>query len=177
MPDIGSHLLDFTDWLVGPLSCVASQASIPFPTRLQDGQPVPIDAEDSISMLCRSKEGATGSLQISKLANGHENDLELEIYGTLGALRIDCMRPHYLDFYDVNQSPAGWSTIAVGHRYELPDTDFPATKSAIGWTRAHCACLAAFLRKVVAHAPDDSLGLRRGLYVQKLMAEVEQKFV
>lgn len=177
LPDIGSHLLDLTDWLVGDLSCVASQASIPFPQRLQDGKPIDIDAEDSISMLCRSKSGAMGSLQISKLTNGHENDLELEIYGTRGALKIDCMRPHYLDFCDVEQSPSGWTTIAVGHRYASPDTEFPASKSAVGWTRAHCACLAAFLRKVAANEPDETLGLQRGLYVQKLMSNVENRFV
>ena len=174
LADIGSHLIDLADWLVGPMRCVASVSSTPFGDASR--------AEDAVSMIWQtSSNSAVGTLQVSKIALGHENDLSLTIYGTAGALRIHCMTPHYLEFCDArpltHSGPhpvTGWTRLAVGHRYSPPDTTFPATKSAIGWTRAHCACLADFLR-AVAEGKNSAkeIDLQRGIYIQRLMDGVK----
>ncbi|MDO4583440.1 MAG: Gfo/Idh/MocA family oxidoreductase [Planctomycetia bacterium] len=167
--DIGSHLIELTDWLIGPLADGVAWS----------GSPAPEDesrAEDSIAMLWKTAQGAVGTLQASKVAHGTENDMLLEIYGTKGALRFNIQAPHFLDYFDGSKpttpfgGEAGWTRIAVGNRYPAPDTDFPATKSGIGWVRAHCTSLAHFLRNVAAGknitgAPD----LQRGLEIQMLM--------
>ncbi|MDO4573718.1 MAG: Gfo/Idh/MocA family oxidoreductase [Planctomycetia bacterium] len=167
--DIGSHLIELTDWLAGPLVEAAAFASSPVPEDTER-------AEDSMAMIWRAQNGAVGTLQASKVAHGTENDMTLEIYGTLGAIRFDIQAPHFLEYFDGSKSTspwggeAGWTRIAVGNRYPAPDTDFPATKSGIGWVRAHATSLAHFLRNVAAGANvDGSPDLRRGLEIQMLM--------
>lgn len=169
LTDIGSHLLDLADWLAGPLTEAASFDASSDPSN-------PDRAEDSIAMIWRTRQGAIGTLHASKMAHGTENDLILEVFGTKGAVRFSIESPHFLDFFDGSRSTspfggeAGWTRIPVGNRYELPDTDFPATKSGIGWTRAHCTSLAHFLRNVAAGQNlDGSPDLLRGIYVQRLM--------
>ena len=167
--DIGSHLIDLTDWLVGPLTDAMALCASPVP---EDAA----RAEDSIAMVWRAENGAIGTLQASKVAHGTENDMLLEIYGTKGAIRFDIQAPHFLEYFDGSRSAspfggeAGWARIPVGNRYPAPDTDFPAAKSGIGWVRAHCTCLAHFLRNVAAGKNlDGSPDLRRGIQVQRLM--------
>ncbi|MDO4424448.1 MAG: Gfo/Idh/MocA family oxidoreductase [Planctomycetia bacterium] len=169
LTDIGSHLLDFTDWLAGPLT----------ETFFFDASSDPQNserAEDSIVMLWKTQNGAIGSLHVSKMAHGTENDMTLEIFGRRGALRFTLDSPHYLEYFDGQKSTSpfggesGWIRIPVGNRYSVPDTDFPAAKSGIGWVRAHCTSMAHFLRNIAAgKILNDEPDLRRGIYVQRLM--------
>ena len=164
LADIGSHLIDFADWLAGPLTegqaiqrCMTSDAD---------------RAEDTFLMLWKTAAGAVGSLHVSKAAHGTENTLRLEIYGTRGALRFDLDAPHFLDFCD---GQSGWTRLAIGNRYTLPDTDFPATKSGIGWVRAHCTCLADFLRCVAAgRTADNTPDLQRGVEIQRKCEQLKR---
>ena len=165
LADIGSHLLDLTDWMVGPLTEGAAFQRTMNPNEADR-------ADDTISMLWKSSAGAVGSLHVSKAAHGTENTMKLEIYGTRGALRFDLEAPHFLEYCD-GTGNAGWTRLAVGNRYTLPDTEFPATKSGIGWVRAHCTNLAAFLRDVAAGTvSEDAPTLQRGIEIQRLMAMV-----
>ena len=163
--DIGSHLIELTDWLAGPLDeafSFSASADAKNPER----------AEDSMAMVWRTKDGAIGTLQASKMAHGTENDMTVEIYGTKGAVRFDLQDPHFLEFFS---GEGGWQRLAVGNRYDLPDTDFPATKSGIGWVRAHCTSVAHFLRNVAAGRKlGDEPDLARGIYIQRLMAKTTE---
>ncbi|MDO4569134.1 MAG: Gfo/Idh/MocA family oxidoreductase [Planctomycetia bacterium] len=171
--DIGSHLVDFADWLVGPLEKTHAFASSPEPSDLRR-------AADSMTMIWSAQNGAIGSLHISKVAHGTENDFMLEVYGTRGAVRFQLMDAHFLDYCDGAKSTApfggdaGWTRVPVGNRYAAPDTDFPATKSGVGWVRAHCTCLADFLRAVATGSPSPmNIDLRRGIYIQELLQKAE----
>lgn len=169
LTDIGSHLIDFTDWLAGPLTETFNFSASSDPEN-------PERAEDSIAMIWKNRNGAIGTLHVSKMAHGAENDMTLEVFGRQGAIRFSLESPHYLEFFDgrLSTSPlggkAGWTRIPVGNRYLNPDSDFPAAKSGIGWVRAHCTAMARFLRnveagKILNEEPD----FERGLYVQKLL--------
>lgn len=167
--DIGSHLLDLTDWLAGPLTEVQT-------FRASADSSNPDRAEDSAAMIWRTRDGAIGTLHASKMAHGTENEMSLTIYGTHGAIRFDLESVHFLEYFDGSKttSPfggeAGWTRIPVGNRYPTPDTDFPAAKSGIGWVRAHCTSLAHFLKNAAeGKIADGSPDLRRGLYVQRLL--------
>ncbi|MDO4628074.1 MAG: Gfo/Idh/MocA family oxidoreductase [Planctomycetia bacterium] len=167
--DIGSHLIDFADWLAGPLTEVSAFSRSMVPENVER-------AEDSIVTIWKTAHRAVGTLHISKAAHGTENDMLLEIYGTQGAIRFNLENPHFLEYFD-GQKPtspfggeSGWTRIPVGNRYPGSDTDFPATKSGIGWSRAHCTSFAHFLWNVVAGQNlDGSPDLARGIYVQKLL--------
>ena len=76
--DLGSHLLDQLDFLLGPLSDVSGNAA-----NITGGL-----AEDAVSMTFRTAGGAIGSA-IWNFAGAHREDL-LEIEGTAGRVVLSC---------------------------------------------------------------------------------------
>lgn len=154
--DLGSHLLDLLDFLVGlPNALVAqtTQAYATRPARDESGAVVakPTRVEDYVSILTRGSLGAhddpcalVGSLEATKLSTGAEDELQLEINGDRGALRFALMNSHYLDFYSLDDPTPGWKRIPCGARYDAPESQFPSAKSTTGWARAHVASLASF---------------------------------
>lgn len=175
--DIGTHLVDMAQWMLGPMQCLAAVASRPFTPPEDDER-----ADDAVSMIWRTDAGAVGTLQVSKIAFGCENDLALEIYGTRGAVRFHGMAPHFLEVCEarddlpLSAATKSWNRIAVGNRYTPPDTEFPGAKHATGWARSHCACLADFLRAVAAGEPSAmNVTLRRGVELMRLSGNVKWK--
>ncbi len=174
--DIGSHVLDAIDWLIGPFESLQAATQIAFSERPLPGDANArgkVDAEDCVLAIARLKSGGVGILEASKIATGTEDELRLEIHGTRGALRFNLMDPHHLEFYDARAAypPAGsrgWTRIDTGQRYDPPATSFPSHKAATGWLRGHVACLANFLHAVASGRPAQP-DLRQGIRVQRLM--------
>ncbi len=174
--DLGSHVLDLVHYLLGDLRDLSAITHIAYGDRPSPTDPharIPVDAEDCVRMLVRTQGGAVGTVEASKLATGTEDELRLEIHGSLGALRFNSMDPHHLEAYDarVADQPIGgrrgWTRIDTGQRYPKP-AGFPGPKLAIGWMRVHLACLANFLTCVATGTPA-SPSLAQGIYVQKLI--------
>ena len=176
--DIGSHLLDLTLYLLGPLESLLAETTLAFAQRsASTGEQRNVESEDAVSMLVRMQSGASGVIEATKLATGSEDEIVLEIHGEQGAIRFCLMQPHYLEFFDATTTDqplggnSGWKRIPCGNRYELPDYDFPSPKTTIGWVRAHVACLSNFLHAVAANrqtAPD----LYQGIAVDRLIDTV-----
>jgi predicted dehydrogenase len=174
--DLGSHILDLMHHLLGDLDQIMAATHIAYTERpaQHDSQVrVPVDAEDSIKMLVRTRSGATGTIEASKLSTGTEDELRFEIHGSLGAVRFNSMHPHHLETYDARQpdrplgGQRGWTHIDTGQRYPGP-AGFPGPKFTIGWIRTHMACLAHFLQSV-ADGRSRPPGLEQGIYVQQLI--------
>lgn len=178
--DLGSHLLDLADHLIGPMDSLLTETQLAVPMRpLVAGSPemAEIKVEDAVTILIRAKSGAQGILEATKLATGNEDELTLEINGELGAIRFRLMDPHYLEFFDATASDrplggeSGWKRIACGARFEAPDTDFPSPKSTTGWARAHAACLSNFLHAVVEGRRTEP-DLLQGVKIDRLIDDV-----
>ena len=156
--DLGSHLLDMVDHLVGPISRMMADTIIKYPQRRDPelGEMHEVTVEDAFSILVRMKNRAVGIIEGTKLATGAEDDFRFEIHGECGALRFSLTNADVIEFYDATKSDkpfggeAGWLQIACGNRFEMPDTDFPSKKSTIGWSRAHVACLAHFIQSIAS---------------------------
>ncbi len=175
--DLGSHVLDLVDWLIGPFHSVRAETRIAYPQRpaaAGAAERAAVDVEDSVTALARTESGASGTIEATKLATGSEDELRLEIHGARGALRFNGMTPHWLEYYDaaVAAGPLGgargWTRIDCGQRYPPPATGFPNPKAALGWVRSHVACLAGFLEAVAQNRPAVP-GLDQGIRVQYLM--------
>ncbi len=175
--DLASHVLDLVDYLIGPFDSFTALTHRPYAERPLPDDPArmaPTDAEDCVVALARLVGGAVGTVEATKLATGTEDELRLEIHGNRGAVRFNLMDPHHLDFYDSTLSDQplggerGWRRIDTGQRYPKPAASFPSPKAAIGWLRAHVACLANFLQAVAEGRPAEP-GLEQGIRVQYLM--------
>jgi predicted dehydrogenase len=87
--DIGIHILDFATF--GSASEIKDMSC-----RLKTFHKAPgdrigeyvLDANDSFAMVVEFENGALGVIHSTRFAPGHQNDLRLRVYGTLGSLEV-----------------------------------------------------------------------------------------
>ena len=150
--DLGSHVIDLIYYLCGEFEAVTGASQIAFPERTgMDGQPWQTNAEEAFYMLAKLRSGAMGTVEVSKVASGANDDLTIEIRGEKGALRFDLMDPNFLWFYDATRKggelggESGYQRIeCVGH-YPPPGGQFPGKRAPVGWLRGHVGSMYNFL--------------------------------
>jgi predicted dehydrogenase len=176
--DLGSHVLDLVQHLVGPLGLVDCSTRIAYRERPLPGEPgrkARVKAEDAVFLTVATENGAVGQIEASKIATGAVDELRFELHGSRGALRFNLMQPNFLWAYDQTR-PAGergWRALETVQNYP-PPAAFPPGKMGVGWLRAHAACLHNFLAAVAEGRPADP-GLEVGVQLQFLMAEAYEK--
>jgi predicted dehydrogenase len=107
LADLGSHLTDVAEFLVGPVESVHGAGL----TTVIPDRPVPlghvvghthvevseerepVENDDWASFSVRFANGATGDLSVSRIAFGHPNTLKFEVFCEQGALAFDVSRP------------------------------------------------------------------------------------
>lgn len=180
--DLASHVLDLINALLGDFAALSATTLTAYPDRPAPGDPskrVAVDAEDCVMMLAKTKSGAIGTLEATKLATGAEDELRFEIHGADGAIRFNGMDPHHLEVYSRNAPDApvggfrGWTAVDTGQRYPAPAAAWPGPKFSIGWLRTHVACLANFLQAIRDERAAEP-GLEQGIYVQHLIDAVRR---
>ena len=173
--DLGSHVIDLIYFLCGEFESVIGMPQIAYGTRAgSDGTPWQTNADEAFYMLCKLKCGAMGTITVSKLCNGANDDLSFSIYGERGSIKFSLMQPNFLYFYDATEKPSvlggenGYTAIECVGRYPAPGGTFPAPKAPSDWLRGHVGSMYSFLNSVytgVQVAPD----FNDGAYVQSVM--------
>lgn len=154
--DLGSHIIDLLCYILGgrdnDFESICGHSQIAYKERKGiDGGIWKTNADEAFYALARLKCGACGSIEVSKVAVGTNDDVFVEIFGTKGALRFDLMQPNFLEFYDntAQKTPlggyAGFTRIECCQKYDEPGGVFPSVKSPINWVRGHvhnmyCLC-------------------------------------
>ena len=164
--DLGSHAIDLIYFLCGEFESVSGISQIAYPTRLgSDGKLWRTNADEAFYMTARLTSGAVGTVTVSKLVNGANDDLNICIYGEKGSLKFSLMQPNFLYFYDATVKPttlggnSGYTAIECVGRYPAPGGAFPAPKAPSSWIRAHAESMFLFLDSVytgIPHAPSFS---------------------
>ncbi len=178
--DLGSHILDLVGTLVGRYDSVFCTRRVLYPERPgKDGKMHAVTKEDHVTMLLTLANGATGTIEASKIATGVDDELRFEIHGTKGALKFHVMQPNTLWFYD-NTKPEGvyggergFTAIECTARYAPPGNVFPSQKNGIGWIRSHCHSLYTFVDNVHNGRPGDP-SFADGAYIQRVMASAAE---
>ncbi|EFL27890.1 oxidoreductase family, NAD-binding Rossmann fold domain protein [Streptomyces himastatinicus ATCC 53653] len=107
LADLGSHLTDVAEFLLGPVETVHGAAlsttitERPLPLGHVVGhahvevsdEREPVGNDDWASYCARFASGATGDLSVSRIAFGHPNTLKFEVFCENGALSYDQSRP------------------------------------------------------------------------------------
>ncbi|MBE6596032.1 MAG: Gfo/Idh/MocA family oxidoreductase [Ruminococcaceae bacterium] len=186
--DLGAHCIDLVYFLCGRFDSVSGRSQIAFPTRVgADGKEWQTNADEAFYMHCRMRSGACGTISVSKIAAGTNDDLNIVIRGDKGALSFSLMQPNYLRYYDGRvKTPtlggySGFTDIECVGRYPAPAGGFPSPKSASSWLRGHVQSIYDFLYSVHTEAktqPDFS----DGAYVQAVieagyLSDTERKSV
>jgi predicted dehydrogenase len=111
--DIGSHLLDITEYVTGlKITEVMADFSTVHKTRLKplkpietysgksldmsDYQEVPINTEDHATVMLRFDNGSKGSITVSQVSAGRKNRLNIEIAGSKSNFEFNSERPNEL---------------------------------------------------------------------------------
>lgn len=158
--DLGSHVLDLVNVLVGPFERVFAETHTATKQRVHPdtGLLADVETDDLSIMLLRTQSGALGSVEASKIATGTNDELRVEIHGDKGAMRFNLMDPNWLEVYDLRDDAGalggnrGFKKIETVSRYPAPGGSFPAPALNIGWLRAHVASLHHFLSAIAGKA-------------------------
>ncbi len=180
--DLGVHVLDLLWWLIGPfrrVHCVGRVWSPERPNADRPGEMMTIDVEEAAAMILRADDGAFGTVDVSKIATGTEDELRFEIHGRHGAMRFNLMQPNYLEVFDLRSGGGdyggrrGWQQIAAVHRYPAPGGKFPGPKFTLDWFRSHVHGLQALL-KAIAEDSRPSPSLAEGVHMQRVLEAVRE---
>ncbi len=171
LADLGPHIIDLCHLLCGELESVTGRGQIAYPIHLTpDGSEWATNADEAFYLLGRTRSGAFGTLTVSKLTQGANDDLTFSVYGERGSLSFSLMEPNELRFYDAT-APAetrGYTRIECVGRYPAPASGFPSVKAPQGWLRGHLGCMAAYLGAVANGRPAEP-SFADGLYVQRVL--------
>jgi predicted dehydrogenase len=140
--DLNAHLIDLARYLVGEITTVQGMTHTfiperPFPPDRSSLAGVPetdsglgaVTVDDTTLFLAEFANGARGSFEASRFANGRKNYNCFEINGSRGSLRFDFERMNELEFYSSDESPAtqGFRKILVTDRqHPYMDAWWPA---------------------------------------------------
>ncbi len=161
--DLGSHVIDLIYSLCGEFEAVSGMSQIAYPTRRgADGNIWQTNADEAFYMTARLRSGAVGTVHVSKLINGANDDLSVAVYGECGSLKFSLMQPNFLYYYDATEKPdtlggnSGYKAIECVGRYPSPGGSFPAPKAPSSWIRAHAESIYRFYDSVytgIPHSP------------------------
>lgn len=173
--DLGSHVIDLSNYLCGPVETVFGTSQIAFSQHPDaSGTMHETNADEAFYMIAKTADGAVGTIESSKITVGANDDLSFSVQGTAGAVHFSLMDPDWLYFYDASLSgktlggTAGFTKIETVGRYAAPGGTFPSPKAPIGWLRGHIHSYYSFLNAVYAGLPFTP-SFEDGLYVQRVM--------
>jgi predicted dehydrogenase len=93
--DLGVHWLDLAEYVTGQrITEVDARFSTLRPTRLRDGQPVEVEAEDYVRIFLTFTDGAVGSATFSGVTAGEPNGCSIDVDGTDGGFGWKVDRPN-----------------------------------------------------------------------------------
>jgi predicted dehydrogenase len=168
LADLGSHMLDLTLHLLGPVAAVHGRTRTIVGERPgPDGGMHAVEGDDAAWLDVELAGGGLGTIHVSKLVPGAGDDIRVEAYGSHGALVFDTSDPNGL--YLVEGIHAQGRRLATLSRTE-PAAALPSPETPTSTLHWHLASAAAFLR---AYARGESMqpSLADGLAVDRLIAK------
>lgn len=98
--DLGCHLLDLAEWIVGPVNEVVANSATFVSTRADGHTTRAVTVDDASSALIRFAGGAQGVLEVARAAPRRPCDFTIEVNGTGGTLFFSYDRLNELWFGD-----------------------------------------------------------------------------
>ena len=116
--DLGAHFIDMARFLCGDFATVMGMSktfvkSRPVSEKMiglsgkasADAPRVPVEVDDGTTFLAEFESGALGVFEATRFAQGHKNDLSIEINGEKGSLKFVFERMNELQYYSADDEP------------------------------------------------------------------------
>jgi len=163
--DLGSHVIDLVRFLVGEfeeVSAVTKTYITQRPLSKGSSEMGTVDVDDAAWIQGFMKNGASGTVTVSRFATGSADDLRFLIEGSKGALRFDLMDANWLYYFDATRKTgdSGWTRLETIQSFE--GASAPPARAILGWDRMHAENQYQFLKAIV-EGREPSPGLRDGL--------------
>jgi predicted dehydrogenase len=165
--DIGSHVVDMANYLVGPITSVAAVLQT-HPRNAEDDH----DIDDAGAFLARFEAGPLGVFAFSLKAWGHKNHIRFGVDGTEGAVAFDWNRRDQLELYTRDAADAavkGFTTIHVDG--SVPGTWFDLGGVGTGYLESSANQMIQLVDAILVGAPN-SPTFPEGAYVQRVIEAV-----
>lgn len=174
LADLGVHLLDLVRFLLGEVDwvqCLTRTFISQRPQNAGSKQMEKVDVDDwalcTIGMRC----GATGSVEVTRVAGGTDESTIIEVIGSRGSLRVNFEDPLNAHYFDANRKQ--W---LIGQHDFPPPANlrpinqlWPTSKQSLGFMlNAHLASAYDFLQYVQAGKPSP-LDFQTGLAAQEIL--------
>jgi predicted dehydrogenase len=176
LADLGSHLIDMLQFLLGPVRRVYGTLHTVVPQRRDGaGQLHPVENEDIARVLAETASGLPATLEISRVATGRKCGLGFELFGTRGSLSFDQERMNELKLYKADQQTgrAGYTTLLAGPQHPNYAAFCPAPGHGLGINDLKIIEVRNLLRAIAGGAPFRP-GFDEGLRVQRIMDAIER---
>jgi predicted dehydrogenase len=175
--DLGAHLIDLAQWMVGAVDSVCAQSETFTRTRHSSedgGAEVEVDVDEASSALMRFDNGALGVFETAKTCARRPCDFTVEVNGSRGTLRFDYARLNEL-WYGDGEEPAelyGMRRIRAEHPVHPQTRGWWPIGQGVGYGTSFVNQSADLL----AHWPDGpwSPELAIGAGVQAVCEAIEQ---
>ncbi|WP_285725569.1 Gfo/Idh/MocA family protein [Psychromicrobium xiongbiense] len=173
--DIASHAIDQVQYLTGSAVTAVSGRLHTFVTERpgRDGTEA-VTVDDAAWATLSLDSGAVASVEVSRLATGAKNSLQVEVYGEKGALRFDLETPNELSFLDATEpvEVQGFRRILVSEPEHPYMSAWWPQGHLIGWEHTFTHQVSDFLRAIEDDV-DPSPSFEEGLAIQRILAAVE----
>ncbi len=176
--EMACHALDLVYFFFGRYARVGMEKIVLYPQRPDgSGAMREVKGEDHVLLNVRMQNGMIGTIEVSKVAAGSNDDLNYSLYGSRGAVKYESMNPNYLGIYDATRPPgpiggtSGFQAIETVNKYPDSRSQFPGPRFGAGWLRGHVACHYNFVNCVSRGSPA-SPSLEDGAYIQKVIERV-----
>lgn len=169
--DLGSHAVDQVHHLLGEtVTSVRGELRTFVPQRPGPDGPEEVTVDDAAWATLHTSSGVVASLEVSRVATGRKNSLQVELYGTGGSIAFDLER---LNELRVLTSAGGGAEKLLVTEAEHPYAHaWWPPGHVLGWDHTFTSQAADFLRAIDRDErvqPDFS----DGLAVQRVLAAVE----
>jgi predicted dehydrogenase len=195
LADIGSHLADISEFLCGPMQAVSGAAfsaaikERPLPLGAVVGHGLatvsdtyePVTNEDYATCTAQFAD-TTGSLEVSRIAAGYPNGLNIEAFCENGAASFHQDTPSQIRLHLHDDKPAGngYRTVNLGsdHPYLAGGMAIDVSGVGFGQNEGFTYQARAFLEEVAGIPEEQSLprnaSLHEGLHNMEILAAVAE---
>jgi predicted dehydrogenase len=181
MGDLASHAIDQLMHLTGDdVRSVSATTRTFVPERPGPNGVEPVTVEDAAWATLHTSGGAVASLEVSRVAAGRKNALQIEVYGSRGSLAFDLEQLNRLRHHE-SGDPGGGDPVRAAGTTEVLVTEASHPYLAawwppghvLGWDQTFTHQAADFLR-CLDEGADPSPSFEDGLAVQRVLAAMEQ---
>jgi len=174
LSDLGIHLLDLVHFLLGTVNWVQCQTRTFITQRpkvLESSEMETVDVDDWALCMLGLENGATGVIEVTRIAGGMDECSEMEIYGQYGSLKMNLENPMRIEYYDAHLKH--WKMV----KYDNPaptslrpiEMLWPPAKQSMGFMlNAHLASAYDFLQ-CVAEKKESTISFKEALVSQELL--------